>query len=144
MKKLATILFLITTITMFGFSKDQEVILKLVNKERKHKGLNPVKLSKKLNNLAKLKSEDMSNHNYFSHNSPKYGSPFNLMKKYNVKYMTAAENIAKGQDTPEYVVRCWMESKGHRKNILNPRFQEMGVSRDPHGNNIWTQMFIGS
>ncbi|MBC2850929.1 hypothetical protein H5J22_05690 [Cetobacterium sp. 8H] len=144
MKKLIIILLLIVSTVIFGFSKDQETILKLVNKERQHKGLAPIKLSKKLNALAKIKSDDMSNNHYFSHNSPKYGSPFKLMKKHNIKYMTAAENIAKGQNTPEYVVKCWIKSKGHRKNILNPRFQEMGISRDQYGNNIWTQMFIGS
>lgn len=62
----------------------------------------------------------------------------------NVQYMTAGENIAKGQNTPEFVMKSWMDSPGHRKNILNPKFKEMGVSRDEFCNNIWTQMFIGS
>lgn len=116
----------------------------MVNKERLDRGLKPMKLNKKLNKLTQIKSEDMYINKYFSHNSPGYGSPFDLMKKYNVKYMMAAENIAKGQDTPEYVMESWMDSKGHRKNILNPRFEEMGISRDEYGGNIWTQMFIGN
>ncbi len=143
-KSLILSFFLVLSVLTFSFSKDQVTILQMVNKERISRGLKPVRLSKKLNNLAKVKSDDMYRNNYFSHNSPKYGSPFDLMKRNNVEYMTAAENIAKGQDTPEYVMRSWMDSRGHRKNILNPRFEEMGVSRDEFGNNIWTQMFIGS
>ncbi|MBC2856994.1 hypothetical protein H3N56_11175 [Cetobacterium sp. 2A] len=143
MKKLISIFFIMSTI-MFGFSRDQEMVLKMVNKERRDRGLKPIKLNKKLNKISKIKSDDMYINNYFNHNSPSYGSPFDLMKKYNIKYRTAAENIAKGQDTPEYVVKCWMDSKGHRQNILNPRFEEMGISRDEYGDNIWTQMFIGS
>lgn len=143
MKKFVSIVFFIVSIVSFSFSKDQIQILKLVNKERITRGLTPLKLNKTLNKLANIKSNDMYKNNYFSHNSPIYGSPFDLMKKYNVKYMTAAENIAKGQDTPDYVMKMWMESKGHKKNILNPRFKEMGISRDNFNNNIWTQMFIG-
>lgn len=143
MKKFVSLVFFIVSIVSFSFSKDQIQILKLVNKERVTRGLTPLKLNKVLNQLANIKSNDMYKNNYFSHNSPVYGSPFDLMKQYNVKYMTAAENIAKGQDTPDYVMKMWMESKGHKKNILNPRFKEMGISRDNFNNNIWTQMFIG-
>ncbi|WP_297407857.1 CAP domain-containing protein [uncultured Cetobacterium sp.] len=143
MKKFVSLVFFIVSIVSFSFSKDQIQILKLVNKERVTRGLTPLKLNKVLNQLANIKSNDMYKNNYFSHNSLVYGSPFDLMKQYNVKYMTAAENIAKGQDTPDYVMKMWMKSKGHKKNILNPRFKEMGVSRDNFNNNIWTQMFIG-
>lgn len=144
MKKiLGVMVFLLTTLT-FTMNEDQKVILNLVNKERVSRGLKPMKLNTKLNKLAKIKSDDMHRNSYFSHKSPVYGSPFDLMKKYNVDYMTAGENIAKGQDTPEFVMKSWMNSSGHRKNILNPRFKEMEVSRDEYGNNIWTQMFIGS
>ncbi|MDX8336926.1 MULTISPECIES: CAP domain-containing protein [Cetobacterium] len=144
MKKILGIMvFLLTTFT-FAINEDQKVILDLVNRERIIRGLKPMKLNSKLNKLAKIKSDDMHKNNYFSHNSPIYGSPFDLMKRHNVNYMTAGENIAKGQNTPEFVMKSWMNSSGHRKNILNPRFKEMGVSRDKYGNNIWTQMFIGS
>lgn len=143
MKKTVFLIFFLFSILVFPMSKDQISILKMVNKERVSRGLKPMVLNAKLNKLAKLKSNDMYKNKYFSHNSPKYGSPFDLMKKYNVKYMTAGENIAKGQDTSQYVMKMWMESKGHRKNILNPRFKEMGVSKDEFGENIWTQMFIG-
>lgn len=144
MKKLLGIMVFLLGTLVFGANEDQKVILKLVNRERVNRGLNPMKLNSKLNKLAKIKSDDMYKNRYFSHNSPVHGTPFDLMKKHKVDYMTAGENIAKGQNTPEYVMKSWMNSPGHRKNILNPRFEEMGVSRDEYGNNIWTQMFIGS
>ncbi|MGL5202942.1 CAP domain-containing protein [Cetobacterium sp.] len=142
MKKILGILLLTTS--LFGMNSDYEVILNLVNIERENRGIEPLKLNPTLNALAKIKSDDMHHNQYFSHNSPTYGSPFDLMEKHNVQYMTAGENIAKGQNTPEFVMKSWMDSPGHRKNILNPKFKEMGVSRDEFGNNIWTQMFIGS
>ncbi|MGL4935716.1 MAG: CAP domain-containing protein [Cetobacterium sp.] len=142
MKKILGILLLTTS--LFGMNSDYEVILNLVNIERENRGIEPLKLNPTLNALAKIKSDDMHHNQYFSHNSPIYGSPFDLMEKHNVQYMTAGENIAKGQNTPEFVMKSWMDSPGHRKNILNPKFKEMGVSRDEFGNNIWTQMFIGS
>lgn len=141
-KALGIMIFLLTTLT-FGMNDDQIIILNLVNRERVSRGLKPMKLNSRLNELAKIKSDDMHKNSYFSHRSPVYGSLFDLMKKYDINYMTAGENIAKGQDTPEFVMKSWMDSSGHRKNILNPRFEEMGVSRDEYGENIWTQMFIG-
>lgn len=144
MKKLLGIMVFLLGALIFGANEDQKVILKLVNRERVSRGLSPMKLNSKLNKLAKIKSDDMYKNRYFSHNSPVYGTPFDLMKKHKIGYMTAGENIAKGQNTPEHVMKSWMNSPGHRRNILNPRFKEMGVSRDKYGNNIWTQMFIGS
>lgn len=144
MKKLLGIMVFLLGALVFGANEDQKVILKLVNRERVSRGLSPMKLNSKLNKLAKIKSDDMYKNRYFSHNSPVYGTPFDLMKKHKIGYMTAGENIAKGQNTPEHVMKSWMNSPGHRRNILNPRFKEMGVSRDKYGNNIWTQMFIGS
>lgn len=144
MKKLLGIMVFLLGTLVFGANEDQKVILKLVNRERVSRGLSPMKLNSKLNKLAKIKSDDMYKNRYFSHNSPIYGTPFDLMKKHKIGYMTAGENIAKGQNTPEHVMKSWMNSPGHRRNILNPRFKEMGVSRDKYGNNIWTQMFIGS
>lgn len=142
-KVLGIIIFLLGTL-VFGANEDQRTILNLVNKERVKRGLVPMKLNSKLNKLAKIKSDDMHKNRYFSHNSPIHGTPFDLLKKYKIDYMTAGENIAKGQDTPEHAMKSWMDSSGHRKNILNPKFQEMGVSRDEYGGNIWTQMFIGN
>ena len=87
----------------------------------------------------------MINKNYFSHTSPTYGSPFDMMKKFNISYRAAGENIAKGQKTPAEVVKAWMNSQGHRENILNSKYTEIGVgvAKDSKGTLYWTQMFIG-
>ncbi|SPT92496.1 YkwD protein [Bacillus subtilis] len=84
----------------------------------------------------------MKDKNYFDHQSPTYGSPFDMMKSFGISYKTAGENIAKGQKTPEEVVKAWMNSEGHRKNILNPNFTHIGVGYVESGS-IWTQQFIG-
>lgn len=80
--------------------------------------------------------------NYFSHTSPTYGSPFDMMRDFNVSYKTAGENIAQGQRTPEEVVQAWMNSEGHRKNILSDKFTHIGVGYQQNGHH-WTQMFVG-
>lgn len=84
----------------------------------------------------------MQRNKYFSHTSPTYGSPFDMMKKFGISFRTAGENIAMGQRTPEEVVNAWMNSSGHRQNILNPNFTHIGVGYVENGN-YWTQMFIG-
>ena len=71
-------------------------------------------------NSARQKSAEMASKGYFSHTSPTYGSPFDQMKANGVSYRSAAENIAMGQRTAEEVVKGWMESPGHRQNILTP------------------------
>ena len=88
------------------------------------------------------KSQDMHDKNYFSHTSPTYGSPFDMMKSFGISYRTAGENIAKGYRTPQAVVDGWMNSEGHRANILNASFKQIGVGYYANGY-YWTQMFIG-
>ena len=83
----------------------------------------------------------MKDNGYFSHTSPTYGSPFDMMKSFGISYRSAAENIAKGQSTPQQVVNAWMNSQGHRANILNKNYTHIGVGYVKSGN-IWTQMFI--
>ncbi len=87
----------------------------------------------------------MVNKNYFSHTSPTYGSPFDMMKQFGISYKTAGENIAMGQKTPSEVVTAWMNSEGHRKNILSSSFTQIGVgvAKNANGQLYWTQMFIG-
>jgi uncharacterized YkwD family protein len=94
---------------------------------------------------ATVKSQDMVNNNYFSHTSPTYGSPFDLMKKYGVTYRTAGENIAMGQTTPAQVMEGWMNSSGHRANILNSSYTKIGVGtvQNSSGRYYWTQHFTG-
>ena len=127
-----------------GFSKEQVEVLNLVNKERKANGLKPLTLNKELSNVANIKSRDMIEKGYFDHTSPTYGSPFDMMKKFNISYNTAGENIAMGQKTPSEVMNSWMNSSGHRANILNSTYTELGVGiqKDSNGTIYWTQMFI--
>ncbi|MGQ9024554.1 CAP domain-containing protein [Bacillus licheniformis] len=120
----------------------EKEVVELTNAERKKQGLKPLTLDEKLSKVARTKSQDMKDNNYFDHNSPTYGSPFDMMKKFGITYRTAGENIAKGQKTPQEVVKAWMNSEDHRKNIMNPNFTHIGVGYVKDGN-YWTQQFIG-
>ncbi len=128
-----------------NFSSYQKQVLNLVNAERTKRGLNALTLDAKLSNVATIKSQDMINKNYFDHNSPTYGSPFDMMKQFGISYRSAGENIAEGQRSPQEVMNAWMNSEGHRKNILNPNFTKLGVgvAKTSSGILYWTQMFIG-
>ena len=128
------------------FSSYQQQVLDLVNAERTKRGISALTLDSNLSSVATKKSQDMVNKNYFDHTSPTYGSPFDMMKQFGISYRTAGENIAKGQKTPQEVVTAWMNSEGHRKNILNPNFTNLGVgiAKDSKGTTYWTQMFIGN
>ncbi|MEW6541668.1 MAG: CAP domain-containing protein [Bacillota bacterium] len=120
-------------------------IVDLVNAERAKLGLRALAVDAKLSQVARLKSEDMRDNRYFAHQSPTYGSPFEMMRQFGITYRTAGENIAAGQRTPEEAMRGWMNSSGHRANILNSSFTHIGVGHAVGGSytNYWTQMFIG-
>ena len=120
----------------------EKEVIRLVNEIRIQNGLNAFETDINLSRVARIKSQDMKDNNYFSHTSPVYGSPFDMMKKFGISYRTAGENIAKGQRTPRDVVNAWMNSDGHRANILNSSFNKIGVGYVNDGN-YWTQMFIG-
>ncbi|USL36708.1 CAP domain-containing protein [Priestia megaterium] len=124
-------------------SQFEQKVVDLVNQEREKQGLKPLTLNKKLSDVARTKSKDMMGKGYFDHNSPTYGSPFDMMKQFGIEYTTAGENIAKGQQSPEDVMNAWMNSDGHRKNILNPDFTEIGVGYVKGDTTYWTQQFIG-
>lgn len=117
-------------------------VIRLVNEIRQSNGLGTLKSNWQLSRVARYKSQDMHDKKYFSHQSPTYGSPFEMMKSFNISYRTAGENIAKGYTTPQAVVDGWMNSPGHRANILNASFTEIGVGYVADGH-YWTQMFIG-
>lgn len=128
--------------TPSGVSREEQEVLRLVNIERQKAGLQPFKLSAELSHVARDKSKDMAHNNYFSHQSPTHGSPFDMMKAYGINYRTAGENIAKGYNSPESVVNGWMNSPGHRANILNSSFNTLGVGYyNYNGTAYWTQMF---
>ncbi|KAF0816207.1 MULTISPECIES: CAP domain-containing protein [unclassified Cytobacillus] len=120
----------------------EKKVLELTNQERAKAGVPALKLDEELSKVAREKSRDMQSKGYFDHNSPTYGSPFDMMKQFGISYTTAGENIAMGQKSPEEVVQAWMNSEGHRKNIMNANFTHLGVGHVADGN-YWTQMFIG-
>lgn len=119
-------------------------ILSLVNKERSKQGLSSLTLNWELSRVAKIKSQDMASNNYFSHQSPTYGSPFDMMKKFGISYRSAGENIACGQRSAQEVMNSWMNSSGHRANILSSSYTQLGVGYVKGGSygTYWTQMFI--
>ena len=119
----------------------EEQVAQLVNQERANHGLSPLLHRADIKNVAEKKAMDMINSNYFSHTSPNYGSPFDMMKTFGINYRTAGENIAKGQKSPQEVMNAWMNSSGHRANILNANFDSIGVG---YYNGAWVQMFTGS
>ena len=120
----------------------EERVVELVNQERAKVGLKPLTMNLKLSDVARAKSQDMHDKNYFSHTSPTYGSPFDMMKQFGITYRTAGENIAMGYRTPEAVMEGWMNSPGHKANILNSSYTEIGVGYVSDGS-YWTQEFIG-
>lgn len=124
-----------------SLSEFEQRVVELTNAERAKQGLPALKIDTELSKVARIKSEDMEKNNYFDHNSPTYGSPFDMMKKFGISYTSAGENIAQGQRTPEEVVQAWMNSAGHRANILNNGFTHIGVGYVESGN-YWTQQFI--
>lgn len=119
---------------------EQEVI-RLVNEIRAENGLSPLACHWELSRVARYKSQDMKDNRYFSHTSPVYGSPSKMIKDFGISYRAAGENIAYGYATPQKVVDAWMNSSGHRANILNPNYTHIGVGYVASGN-YWTQMFI--
>lgn len=121
-------------------------VIDLVNIQRSNAGLQPLKANWQVSRVARYKSQDMINKGYFSHISPTYGSPFTMMESFGIQFSAAGENIAMGQTTAEAVMNGWMNSPGHRSNILNPTYTEIGVglAKDSAGRCYWTQMFIKS
>lgn len=124
--------------TVTAYEKE---VIRLVNEERAKNGLSSLTYNWELSRVARIKSQDMHDNRYFSHTSPTYGTPFQMLKSFGIRYRSAGENIARGQRTPKMVVEAWMNSAGHRSNILNASFTEIGVGYVADGN-YWTQMFI--
>ncbi|SHM70799.1 CAP domain-containing protein [Gracilibacillus kekensis] len=119
----------------------RQKVIELTNEARSENGAQELNLDKRLADVAQTKSEDMAENNYFSHTSPTYGSPFDMLKQFGVDYTKASENIAAGQQSPESVVQGWLNSEGHRKNLLDAEVTHIGVGYTSDGN-YWTQLFI--
>ena len=128
-----------TTPDSGSVSSLERQVVALVNQERAAYGLSPLTLSADLSDGARLKSQDMLDSRYFYHNSPTYGTPFEMMRSLGITYRAAAENIAMGYRTAEAVVNGWMNSPGHRANILSDKYTEIGVG---HVDGYWTQWFV--
>ena len=125
-------------------SKDELEVFNLINTQRVNNGLSALKIDSEVQNVARIKAKDMADNNYFSHTSPTYGSPFDMLKKFGISYKSAGENIA-GNSSNQAAVTAWMNSSGHKANILNSSFNYTGigvVSSNKYGK-IYVQMFIG-
>lgn len=121
----------------------EDEVVRLVNVERSKRGLQLLKNNWEIARVARYKSQDMINKRYFSHTSPTYGSPFKMMETFGIRFSAAGENIAYGQRTPAEVMNGWMNSPGHRANILSPSYTNMGcgLAKTSSGVCYWTQMF---
>lgn len=124
----------------YQLNASEQKMVDLVNQERAKAGVAPLKVDLELSRVARIKSQDMRDNNYFSHTSPTYGSPFDMMKSFGISYRTAGENIAK-HSSVESAHTGLMNSDGHRKNILNPNFTHIGIGIVD--GRYYTQMFIG-
>lgn len=122
----------------------EQKVVDLTNQERTQRGLPKLKVDNELSKMANKKAQDMADNNYFDHNSPTYGSPFDMMSQFGISYTSAGENIAAGQSTPQDVVDGWMDSSGHRANILNQNYTYIGVGHVEGGSygHYWVQEFI--
>lgn len=134
----------INNTTNLTMGSDEQVILNLVNEARKNAGLFELKADSEIMKVAEVKAQDMEDNNYFSHTSPTYGSPFDMLKSFGVSYKSAGENIA-GHSTAKNAFEAWMDSPGHRANILNSSYNYTGigvVESDRYGKML-VQMFVG-
>lgn len=125
-------------------SSDEKEVFDLINKQRTNNGLSALKMDAEALNVARIKAQDMVDNNYFSHNSPVYGSPFDMLKSFKVSYKSAGENIA-GNSSNSAAVTAWMNSSGHKANILNGSFNYtgIGVVKSSKYGKIFVQIFIG-
>lgn len=134
----------VLNIPVLTTTEQENEVIRLVNVQRVNNGLQPLTMNWQLCRVARYKSADMANKGYFSHTSPTYGSPFKMMESFGLSFSAAGENIAYGQSTPAQVMNSWMNSPGHRSNILNRTYTQIGVglAKNSKGVYYWTQMFM--
>ena len=130
--------------TSSSMNLDEKEVFNLINKQRTNNGLTALKVDEELQRVARIKAEDMVTNNYFSHQSPTYGSPFDMLNSFKISYRTAGENIA-ANSSNSGAVNSWMNSSGHKANILSSSFNYTGVGvvSSPKYGKIFVQMFIG-
>lgn len=123
-------------------ASEGDEVLQIVNAERAKEGCGPVTSNDLLATAAQRHSADMVSRDYFSHTSLDGTDPGDRITAVGYRWSTYGENIAKGQRTPADVMEAWMNSPGHRANILNCAFKEMGIGKqDSGGGPVWTQKF---
>lgn len=127
-----------------GMNTNEQEVFNLINKQRTDNGLPALNNDPEVQRVARIKAQDMVNNNYFSHTSPTYGSPFDMLKSFKISYKAAGENIA-GNSNNQNAVNAWMNSPGHRANILNSSYNYtgIGVVEGSKYGKIYVQMFIG-
>lgn len=127
-----------------SLTSDEQEVFNLINAQRTKNGLSSLKIDYEVQKVARIKAQDMVDNNYFSHTSPTYGSPFDMLKSFKVSYKTAGENIA-GNANNSAAVNAWMNSSGHKANILNSNYNYtgIGVVTSPKYGKMYVQMFIG-
>ncbi len=127
-----------------NLTADEQEVFNLINQKRISAGLPALSINQELQNVARIKAQDMVNNGYFSHTSPTYGSPFEMIKNFGITYKAAGENIA-GNSSNSGAVEAWMNSEGHRANILSNSFNYTGVAvvSSPTYGKVYVQMFIG-
>lgn len=119
-------------------------VIRLVNIQRTNGGLSPLAKNNTLCNAADVRAVEIIS--VFDHKRPDGRSWSTVINEFNISFNTIGENIASGYSTPEAVVNAWMNSPGHRQNIMNPSFTEIGIghatNQDSYGN-YWVQLFKG-
>lgn len=127
-----------------NMNSDEKEVFDLINKQRTNNGLAALKNDSEVQKVTRIKAQDMVDNNYFSHTSPTYGSPFDMLKSFKISYKTAGENIA-GNSSNSSAVTAWMNSSGHKANILNSNFNYtgIGVVSSPKYGKMYVQLFIG-
>ena len=130
--------------TTTAMTADEKEVFDLINNQRTQNGLSALKLDTETLRVARIKAQDMVDNNYFSHNSPTYGSPFQMLNSFKISYKTAGENIA-GNSSNSAAVTAWMNSSGHKANILNSSFNYtgIGVVKGSKYGKIYVQLFLG-
>jgi len=127
-----------------ALTEDEQEVFKLINQKRTENGLSALVMDDELQNVARVKAQDMVDNNYFSHNSPTYGTPFEMIKSFGITYKAAGENIA-GNSSNTGAVNAWMNSEGHKANILSNNYNYTGIAvvKSPVYGKVYVQMFMG-
>ena len=123
---------------------EQQHMLDLINQERAKAGVGALKIDPQLQKMAQVKAEEMVAKSYFSHTSPTYGDPFNMMKTFGISFTSAGENIA-GNSSVDNAHAALMNSPRHKENILKPSFKYIGIgiTSSPTYGKMFAQDFVG-